>query len=81
MSETSQTEAQATVANGSGRLIAWIGARFKGSGGKRRPLRVRLKEWFGLGRLIGIALLLVLGLVHLIDLGPIESIRVTAFDF
>ena len=81
MNETSQTEAQTTVSSGAGRLMAWIGARFKGSGGKRRPLRVRLKEWFGLGRLIGIGLLLALGLIRSIDPGPIESIRVTAFDF
>lgn len=83
MSEPSQTEIQATAANdaGAGGFAAWLGARFKGSGGKRRPLRVRLKEWFGLGRLIGLALLLVLGVIRAIDPAPIESIRVTAFDF
>jgi adenylate cyclase len=62
-------------------VSAWLGARFKGSGGKRRPLRVRLKEWFGLGRLIGFGLLVVLGLMRSIDPAPIKSIRVTAFDF
>ena len=83
MSEPSQTEIQATAANdaGAGGFAAWLGARFKGSGGKRRPLRVRLKEWFGLGRLIGLALLLVLGVIRAIDPAPIESMRVTAFDF
>ena len=82
MSESSQTETRTDAASAAGnRLMGWLGDRFKGKGGKRRPLRVRLKEWFGLGRLIGLALLIVFGVIRTIDPAPIESIRVTAFDF
>ena len=83
MSEPNQTESQTTTADGagSGGFVPWLRARLAGSGAKRRPLKVRLKEWFGLGRMIGIALLLVLGVLRSIDPAPIESIRVTGFDF
>ncbi len=83
MSEPNQSQAQAIATNGAGGggFVRWLRARFRGSGAKRRPLRVRLREWFGLGRLIGIALLLALGLLRSIDPAPIESIRVTSFDF
>ena len=83
MSEPNQTQAQAAATNGasSAGFVRWLRARLAGSGAKRRPLRVRLKEWFGLGRLIGFGLLLLLFVLRAWDPGPIESLRLKVFDF